>query len=212
MRHPIDFDGIKAVALRSAVSKPQGGRPKVALRDQSQGASMNPYLTKLRGLSEENLQVIAPSKPSKPCFDGFEGEQSSRVSGNEPVEFEQGYYGNALAALRSKRPELVESDRWQQAIHDASSFLATWGAQAEAFGWTERELFGLPDVPDRPRPKYQRLSRYDQTGLVWLLQGRRVVELTKDKAVIETATGTVSFYRPRRDGPRANRGHHSRNG
>ena len=68
-------------------------------------------------------------------------------------------------------------------------------AQAEAFGWTERDLFGLPDVLDRPRPKYQRLSRYDQTGLVWLLQGRRVVELTKDKAVIETPTGTVSYRR-----------------
>src|SRR5215468_10963615 len=46
-----------------------------------------------------------------------------------------------------------------------------------------------------PGPKYQRLSRYDQTGLVWLLQGRRVVELTQDKAVIETATGTVSYRR-----------------
>jgi hypothetical protein len=31
--------------------------------------------------------------------------------------------------------------------------------------------------------------------LVWLLHGRRVVELTKDKAVIETATGTVSYRR-----------------
>jgi len=30
---------------------------------------------------------------------------------------------------------------------------------------------------------------------VWLLQGRRVVELTKEKAVIETATGTVSYRR-----------------
>ena len=84
---------------------------------------MNPYLTKLRGLSKENLQVTEPSKPSKPSFDCFEDEQSSRVSGNEPVEFEQGYYRNALATLRSKCPELVESDRWQQAIHDANSFL-----------------------------------------------------------------------------------------
>src|SRR5262245_37413197 len=57
-------------------------------------------------------------------------------------------------------------------------------------GLPARDLFGRPDVPDRPGPKYQRLSRYDQTGLVWLLRGRRVVEFTKDKAVIETATGT----------------------
>jgi hypothetical protein len=35
----------------------------------------------------------------------------------------------------------------------------------------------------------------DQTGLVWLSQGRRVVELTKDKAVIETPNGTVSYRR-----------------
>ena len=62
-------------------------------------------------------------------------------------------------------------------------------------GLPARPLFGWPDVPDRPGPKYQRLSRYDQTGLVWLLHGRRVVELTKDKAVIETATGTVSYRR-----------------
>ena len=52
-----------------------------------------------------------------------------------------------------------------------------------------------PDVPDRPGPKYQRPSRYDQTGLVWLLQGRCVVALTEDTAAIETATGTVSYRR-----------------
>ena len=62
-------------------------------------------------------------------------------------------------------------------------------------GLPARPLFGWPDVPDRPGPKYQRLSRYDQTGLVWLLQGRRVVELTKDIALIETATGTVAYRR-----------------
>ena len=39
------------------------------------------------------------------------------------------------------------------------------------------------------------IARYDKTGLVWLLQGRRVVELIKDKAVIDTATGTVSYRR-----------------
>jgi len=39
------------------------------------------------------------------------------------------------------------------------------------------------------------IARYDQTGLIWLLQGRRVVELTKDKAVIETATGILSYRR-----------------
>ena len=158
---------------------------------------MNPYLTKLRGLSKENLQVTKPSKPSKPCFDGFEGEQSSRVSGNEPVEFEQGYYRNALAALRSKRPELVDSDLWQQAIHDASSFLATWGAQAQAFGWTERELFGLYPVPEQPTVNYSRLSRLDETGLIWLLHGRPVIALTQTAATILAPSGASLMYHRR---------------
>ena len=49
--------------------------------------------------------------------------------------------------------------------------------------------------PEKPAPNYRRLSRYDKTGLVWLLRGRRVVEFTNDRAVIETATGTVSYRR-----------------
>ena len=35
----------------------------------------------------------------------------------------------------------------------------------------------------------------DQTGLVWLLRGRRVVKLTKDIALIETANGTLRYPR-----------------
>jgi hypothetical protein len=147
---------------------------------------MNPYLTKLRGLSEENLQVTEPSKPSKPSFDGFEGEQSSH---------EQGCYRHAVAALRSKCPELVEPDRWQQAIHDANSFLPTWGAQAHTLGWTAPELFGLHPVPERPVPSYRRLSRYDSTGLIWLLRGRPVIALTETAATILAPSGANLTFR-----------------
>jgi hypothetical protein len=55
---------------------------------------------------------------------------------------------------------------------------------------------------------YQRLSRYGRTGLIWLLHSPRVRALTKDTAKIETATGTVSFYRLRRDEPCLNRAYH----
>jgi hypothetical protein len=151
---------------------------------------MNPYLTKLRGLSEENLQVTDPSKPSKSSFDGFEGEQHR----NEAAEFEQGYYRNALAGLRSC-PELVEPDRWQQAIHDATTFLATWGAQAHTLGWTASELFGLHPVPERPVPSYRRLSRYDSTGLIWLLRGRPVIALTETAATILAPSGANLTFR-----------------
>src|SRR6516162_8969657 len=52
----------------------------------------------------------------------------------------------------------------------ARRFLAKWGEQAAALGWTPRDLFGLQKSPDQPHPSYRRLSRYDETGLIWLLQ------------------------------------------
>ena len=135
------------------------------------------------GLSRAEAEAIARREMMAGVYDDM---QAARDPGS---------YASALGVLRANCPACVPEDRWHQAIVDATVFIPKWGAQAQAFGWTERELFGLPDVPDRPRPSYQRLSRYDQTGLVWLLQGRRVVELTNDKAVIETATGTVSYRR-----------------
>jgi hypothetical protein len=38
------------------------------------------------------------------------------------------------------------------------------------------------------------LSRYDATGLCWLLQGRDVIALTAEGAVIRTATGAILTY------------------
>jgi hypothetical protein len=153
---------------------------------------MNPYLVKLRGLSRENHDLLEPSKPSKPGFEGFEGEPSRRISGNESSETGP-RYANWLAALLSKCPELVEPDRWQQAIRDADTFLARWGKQAHALGWTTRELFGLHVFPAKPHPNYRRLSRYDETGLVWLLRGRPVVALTETSAAIQGATAVITY-------------------
>jgi hypothetical protein len=51
--------------------------------------------------------------------------------------------------------------------------------------WTARDLFGLQTPPAKPHPSYSRLSRYDETGLIWLLQGRLVVALTETTAAIQ---------------------------
>jgi hypothetical protein len=104
------------------------------------------------------------------------------------------HYGSVLTALRSKCPELVETERWDQAARDADSFLAKWGPQAQALGWTARELFGLHPVPMQPASSFRRLARYDSTGLIWLLQGRPVIALTETEAAIQSA-GAVVMYR-----------------
>ena len=92
-------------------------------------------------------------------------------------------------------PECVEPARWQQAVRDAEYFLAKWGVQAIALGWTARDLFGLHPVPERPAASYQRLARYDSTGLIWLLQGRPVVALTAETAAIQVKSGGRLIYR-----------------
>jgi hypothetical protein len=151
-------------------------------------------LAPLAALAEPNpaSQNIAPAEwtdslERRPTLVEHDARAGKRK--NEPP------YERMLAALCKRRPDLVEDNRWHQAIADSIAFVAQWGEQAAALGWTARDLFGLADVPDKPAPSFQRLSRYDQTGLVWLLQGRRVVTLTKDTAVIETANGTLSYRR-----------------
>ena len=109
-------------------------------------------------------------------------------------EGDLGPYASELAALRAKCPAHVPEDRWRQAIEDATAFISKWGAQAQAFGWTARELFGLHPVPERPAANYSRLSRYDTMGLIWLLHGKPVIALTATEAAIQEATG-VTVYR-----------------
>jgi hypothetical protein len=72
-----------------------------------------------------------------------------------------------------------------------------------ALKWTELDLFGLHRVPKNPTPSYRRLSRYDETGLVWLLWGRPVVALTEATAAIEHKTGVITIYRKNQKQPSA---------
>jgi len=174
---------------------------------------MNPYLAKLR-LRDETHHPYGPSKPSKPIlpvvdhanttgrtgFEGFEGDLSrclfeNEAAGDRGRSDTFGGLGRTYAALAARSPEHVSADRWQQAVQDGRRFLAKWGEQAAALGWRPRDLFGLQKSPDPLHPSYRRLSRYDETGLIWLLQGRPVVALTDATAAIENPTGAITVYR-----------------
>ena len=104
-------------------------------------------------------------------------------------------YAFALTALRAKCPAYVPENRWHQAIADATAFISQWGAQAHGLGWTAGELFGLQPVPERPAANYSRLSRLDDMGLIWLLRGRPVIELTATEAVTRCHSGARLTYR-----------------
>ena len=102
-------------------------------------------------------------------------------------------YQSEFDALERKCPDFIDAERWRQAVEDGRQFLASWGEQAQAFGWTARELFGLHMPSERPAASYRRLSRYDETGLIWLLRGRPVITLTETTAAIQAATGVLSY-------------------
>jgi hypothetical protein len=104
-------------------------------------------------------------------------------------------YGVVLTALRKGCPEMVDAADWLQALRDAESFVLRWGTQAHGLGWTARELFGLHPVPQYYGPTYRRLSRYDATGLIWLLRGRPVVALSASAAEIQGQAGAITRYR-----------------
>jgi hypothetical protein len=107
-----------------------------------------------------------------------------------------GRYRKTFAFLQLRPPALVPVERWRQCVKDGSKFLAVWGEQAESLGWTTADLFGLHTLPAKPHPSYNRLSRYDCTGLSWLLGGRPVVALTEATASIRNpATGSITTYR-----------------
>jgi hypothetical protein len=107
-----------------------------------------------------------------------------------------GRFGRICSVLEQRCPEYVPVKRWQHAVEDGRAFLAKWGEQAEALGWTSADLFGLHPVPAKPHPSYSRLSRYDATGLIWLLQGREMVALTADSATIRNPiSGSITTYR-----------------
>jgi hypothetical protein len=122
-------------------------------------------------------------------FDGFEGTRSS------PFPDFLGRYGRVVAAFEAGCPDLVPAERWRQAVEDGRAFLARWGDQAEALGWTAKDLFGLLTVPEHAKPSFHRLSRYDETGLIWLLAGRKVLALTAETAAIHNPSGSITTYR-----------------
>ena len=125
-----------------------------------------------------------------------EVQKASQTEGDGAAH-DDGPYASALAALRAKCPDHVPEERWRRAVEDGQQFLAVWGAQAQAFGWAARELFGLHPVPERPAANYSRLSRLDCTGLIWLLRGRPVIALTAMEAVMRCHSGATLTYRRR---------------
>ena len=123
-------------------------------------------------------------------FQGRDGARpvanpNSSSANNPPQSWIEG-----VAKLDAERvPGDVPPRRWRQFIYDAARFLdGGFAAQAAALDWDALDLFGC----DQIRP----FARIDNAGLVWLLNGDRLVALTERSARIEAKSGaTLTCYR-----------------
>src|SRR5262245_32251441 len=136
---------------------------------------MNPYLAKLRALQFHGAFHSEAGTTDKTYADNTDRPGVTTPAGGS-VSFDSsksrgackntshggGPYVAVFAALEAGCPGLIEVADWQRAVEDGRRFLVTWGERAEALGWTCRDLFGLHQIPNEPRPSYRRLSRYDE--------------------------------------------------
>jgi hypothetical protein len=121
-----------------------------------------------------------------PTWDEGEAKRAAIVehSGRIPCAWAEGF-----ARLDPDRPPAdAPARRWVRFIDDIGLFLdSPFCAVAAALGWTALDLFGA----DRDRP----FARIDQKGLLWLLNGKKLVALTEDTATMQTQTGARQILR-----------------
>ena len=88
---------------------------------------------------------------------------------------------DGVARLNRRRSFVdVPPPRWRQFLDDCNNFLTSdqkWAKRAAELGWNAIALFGC--YPSRP------LSYLGSAGLLWVINGGRLVELHRDWAVIE---------------------------
>ena len=102
---------------------------------------------------------------------------------------------DGVARLEHHRPLTdIPPHRWRQFLSDCNKFLTggeNWAGRAAELGWNAATLFGC----HRARP----LAHPGGAGLLWAIQGGRLVELHRDWAVIElAANGSRRVFERRR--------------
>jgi len=85
------------------------------------------------------------------------------------------------------RPPFRSAEEWDQLVFDAVRFDRDWGRQAFDLGWSTLQLFGCNSPPWT--------NRLDQHGVVALLWGRPVLDVTADTIDIDAGHDRRHRYR-----------------
>jgi len=123
--------------------------------------------------SQWQWQLLQQSNPAAVKTES-EAAQERRVP--IPIDWVQG-----VARLDPDRPPNdVPRHRWRRFVDDCKNFLSpseNWAERAARLGWDAMALFGC--APKRP------LDYSGSAGLLWAINGGRLVELHRDWAVID---------------------------
>jgi hypothetical protein len=185
---------------------------------------MNRWRQRLAELHDDSVEQTSPlptvqnvqnvqNRPRDPTFERFEQIEQSTELPEGPataadravaiwgeteeecaaiVEHEGGIpraWAEGFSRLHPDRPPGdAPAKRWRTFVDDVGRFLdSPFCAVAAALGWTVFDLFGA----DRDRP----FARIDHAGLLWLLNGDRLVALSENTATIETRTSARQTWR-----------------
>jgi hypothetical protein len=164
----------RAGALTPATRASTGGVPQIDHTDQSGNPSTSGHPGECSG--------------ARPLAVALDEERAALIEyeGGIPREWAEGF-----ARLEPNRPPGdVPLRRWRTFVDDTGVFLdGGWAATAAALGWGPGELFGC----DRDQP----FARVNTAGILWLLNGDKLVALSSEIAVIERVTGARQTYRRR---------------
>jgi hypothetical protein len=91
--------------------------------------------------------------------------------------------------LQARCPADVDIGRWRGAVQDAIAFVSRWGHHATLLGWTYDDVFGAAGY------NVHRSSRSPApVGLIWALDGRKVMAVTDNAAVSRSPSGRLLFF------------------
>jgi hypothetical protein len=131
--------------------------------------------------------------PSDIVFDAepdSEFEERAAVIENgtrAPADWVEGFARLNVA----RRPKGFSQAQWEQVLDDGGRFLdGGWAEKAAEAGWSAKDVFGVhPFTPN---------ARYDAMGLVPLMRGGEIIDLTPCRATIRTLGGNCLTYYLRR--------------
>jgi hypothetical protein len=163
-------DGVLLAVLSSGKISAKGGQ-----------SAIDRWLPAIRQTKAAIVSLLQPAEGGWSSADWQVFDERAAV-----IEYDGGApraWAEALALLDPARPPCdIPPKRWLRFIDDCGRFLDDgWATRAKALDWGPLDLFGC----DAIKP----CARIDRLGLVWLLDGRKLLALSANAAAIATASG-----------------------